>query len=86
MHISKMCFIVYYYSQTCFGLFYDHLQGVTKDHTMYRSLHRAQLKPPYTIAIQWTLLVATKYQIILSVKENVYVASYLSIADTHTGI
>jgi len=36
MHISKMWFIIYYYSHTCFGRLCDHLQGDTKDHTMYR--------------------------------------------------
>jgi len=36
MHISKLCYIIYDYSQTCFGRFCDHLQGVTQDRTMYR--------------------------------------------------
>ena len=46
MHTSKMRFIIYYYSQTCFGSFCDHLQVVTQDHTMYIQLHRAQSNHP----------------------------------------
>jgi len=36
MHTSKLCFIIYYHSQTCFFRLCDHLQGVIHDYRMYK--------------------------------------------------
>jgi hypothetical protein len=35
MDISKMCFVIYYYSQTCFGHFCGHLHKITQCTDIY---------------------------------------------------
>ena len=40
MHTDKICFIIYYYSSTCFGRFCEHYQGVTQEYKNIQQLHR----------------------------------------------
>ena len=47
MHTDRLCFIIYYYSSTCFGRFCDHHQGVTQKYKKYTTIaQNVQLKSP----------------------------------------
>jgi len=35
IHVDVICFIIYYYSPTCFGPFCDHQQGVLQEYKQY---------------------------------------------------
>ena len=44
MHTNKMCFIIYFYSPTCFGRFCDHHQCGMKEYNTYIVAQNVQLK------------------------------------------
>jgi len=47
MHTDKICFVIYYYTATCFGRFCDHYQGVTQEYKKYTTVgQNVKLKSP----------------------------------------